>query len=130
MKNYRQIILLTFSLAVVFCAGQAVARRINTVGELTVTKSLVGDAIIKIKTKDGTSDAVLRFDTTDQDWALRLGSNDKLVIRNITAATTSLSFKTDGKINITDLAGSYTGGQASVCVNDNGDLAAVDGACS
>jgi len=44
-------------------------------------------------------------------------------------STTRLTVEDDGTITISDLAGSYTGGSAYVCVDDNGTLFASESAC-
>jgi len=110
--------------------GAAEAMRLNPISTMAQYCKSSGDCKVGVETTDGSSNVFFAWETPTRAWMIRLGANDKLVVRDATANEVRLSFKTDGTINVNDLSGSYGGGQATVCVNDNGDLVAVDGACS
>ncbi len=54
----------------------------------------------------------------------------EFVTNNGTTNAIKMTIKADGTVNIADLAGSYSGGQAYVVVNDAGDLSGQDAAPS
>jgi len=110
--------------------GVADAMRLNPLDTIAQYCKSSGDCKVGVETTDGSSNVFFAWTTPTRSWMIRLGANDKLVVRDATANEVRMSFKTDGTINLKSLSGSYGGGQASVCVNDNGDLVAVDGACS